>query len=320
MGWTKPLSGIVTIFPVNRNPPISGKRVLVTGANGFIGRHLCRRLMDYNCPVAGIDRKSTIGSAQSMVLPVDLLDQASLQAVVRDFRPEVVYHLAALVTARQEMSLVLPMLQDNLVGSVNLMIALADVGVKSVVMMGSAEEPRDGKAPTSPYAASKSAARLYARMFTALYRLPVVFPQLFMSYGPGQHPSKLVPYAILRLLNGKTCTISSARRKVDFIYVEDVVSALIAIAETKGLEGQTLYLGSGTLSRVRDIVLMIARLTNADESLVVEVPPDRVAEKTLSLAKHRPAGFNWQPAWQLEHGLSQTIAWYREHLEEFKDE
>ena len=134
----------------------------------------------------------------------------------------------------------------------NLLVAATRAGCRRVVLAGSMEEPdlAAGEAPGSPYAAAKAAQSLYARFFRALYGAPVVTARIFMVYGPGQRDlSKVVPYAILRGLEGQPAELASGARPVDWIHVDDVARGLVALAEAPGIEGRRSTSAAASPSR-----------------------------------------------------------------------
>jgi UDP-glucose 4-epimerase len=153
-------------------------------------------------------------------------------------------------------------------------------------------------------------------MFHALFGVPAVVLRLFMVYGPGEHVHKLVPYVILSLLRGQAPRLMSGRREIDWVYVEDVVDALLAAAVTPGLEGRTLDVGSGHLITVREIVAELVRLVDSSIEpqfgAVADRPLEqiRTADITATMAL-----LGWKPVTSLEEGLRRTIAWCAERLE-----
>ena len=134
-----------------------GKRIVVTGSSGFIGGHLCDALIALGADVYGLDRGKRESNFKSQI--IDLVNLDEVRKIIKKTRPEIVFHLASLVTARQDITLVEPMLQNNLLGTVNLLIATKEAACQRIVIMGSAEEADDGY-PNSPYAASKAATTL----------------------------------------------------------------------------------------------------------------------------------------------------------------
>ena len=293
------------------------QRVLVTGATGFIGWHLCEALVALGAEVHGLSRAAC---AQKLVhgckpWAVDLTDIEAVRAAVAKIQPQFIYHLAGMVTARQDLNLVLPMLQNNLIGTVHLLLAVAEIGCERTVVVGSSEELAAGApnhTPTSPYAAAKAAASMYVRMFHKVYSLPVVVVRPFMTYGPGQEPTKLIPYTILRLLRGENPHLSSGRRVCDFVYVLDVVRGLLKASVQPRLEGETLDLGTGEGTSVRDVVQLLVELSGSAVRPAFGAVPDRIGEQPQGADRDRTRRLlDWEPLWPLRDGLMETVAWNR---------
>jgi UDP-glucose 4-epimerase len=183
----------------------------------------------------------------------------------------------------------------------------------------SLEEPSGGTTdklvPLSPYAAAKLAAGAYARMFAALYRTPVVNLRLFMTYGPGQHPTKVIPHAILALLRGEAPRLSTGTRRLDWVYVDDAIDALVAAAVRPGLDGHTLDVGSGTAGTIRDVVARIVRLVDPSIQPLYSAQPDR-PDRSDRVADVAPAAaaLDWRATTTLDDGLARTVEWYRSRL------
>jgi nucleoside-diphosphate-sugar epimerase len=291
---------------------LTSSTALVTGASGFIGRHLVRALRARGVEVAGVSRREApVDIAGVRWSRADLADAAAVDRIVAETRPEVIYHLASHVVGRRELAEVRPAFAANLASTVNLLVAATAAGTGRIVLAGSMEEPAlaDGEAPSSPYAAAKGAASLYAGLFRALYATPLVTARIFMVYGPGQRDeSKLVPYAIRRALAGEAPAISSGARPVDWIYVDDVVAGLVALGEKPGLEGETVDLGSGELVTVREVVERICRQAGGPPPAVGALA-DRPLEAVRRADVARTATrLGWRPEVGLDEGLARTIA------------
>jgi nucleoside-diphosphate-sugar epimerase len=188
------------------------------------------------------------------------------------------------------------------------------------VLTGSLAEPeaKNGEEfPSAPYAAAKWASSGYARMFHALYKVPVVIARVFMVYGPGQNDlTKLIPYVALSLLQGKTPNISSGQRLIDWIYVSDVIDGFLALAQTPNLDGATLDLGSGSLVSIRDIVQNLVRVAGGEANAHFGALPDRPLEPTrVAKVGDTFAKTGWRPRVPLQEGLENTVRWYRAALE-----
>jgi nucleoside-diphosphate-sugar epimerase len=152
----------------------------------------------------------------------------------------------------------------------------------------------------------------FARMFHLLYATPVVIARVFMSYGPGQRIDKLVPHVIRSLLLGKAPKVSSGRRMVDWIYVDDVVRGLLLAGDRAGIEGDEFDLGSGRLVSVREVVEQLVRATGSTVAAQFGAMPDRPheIERRADAATTR-ARIGWQAEISLEDGLQRTVDWYR---------
>jgi UDP-glucose 4-epimerase len=295
---------------------VAGGRVLVTGAAGFIGSALCRALVWSGYEVHGTSRAPREG-AEVRWWQVDLSEPDAIRQVMRKVRPSVVFHLASHVSGDRALSTVLSTARDNLVATVNLLTAASEADGPRVVMAGSMEEvdPEDPTAaPGSPYAAAKTAARTYARLFHALYGLPVVYLRVFMVYGPGQRDiTKLIPYVTTTLLRGEQPLLTSGTREIDWVYVDDVVAAFIAAARVPGVVGEIVDVGSGQLITIRSLVDRLTHLVGAQVDPLFGALGDRPREVCRVADVGRTETLiGWQPRTQLDTGLRRTIRWFAE--------
>jgi nucleoside-diphosphate-sugar epimerase len=291
-----------------------GRKVLVTGASGFIGSHLCERLAASGTDVHGISRRPRKDSHITW-WPCDLSNPDEVEQVMDAVKPSVIYHLASYVTGTRSMDAVHPTFVANLTSTVCLMTAAAKIGVDRFVTAGSLEEPdaqRGEYVPASPYGAAKFAATAYARMFHDVYGLPVVHLRLFMVYGPAQQDiMKLVPYVTLQSLRGDAPKISNGTRQVDWIYVDDVVDAMIATALAPGLHGKTIDIGSGNMESIRGVVERIVRIANPEIRPEFGTMEDR-AKDIIRRADvdHATEHLDWTSKVDLDEGLRRTVTWY----------
>src|SRR5262245_53017634 len=241
-----------------------GQTELLRGASGFIGTHLCRRLEQEGFEVHAVSRRPHPPLVRSVRWwQADAEDSSAVQRLLSAVRPDSVFHLSSYVTGARELEVVAPTLRSNLLSTVNLLIAATEAGCRRVVLAGSLEEPDENgeTVPCSPYAASKWASTSYGRMFHQLYGTPVVVARVFMVYGPGlQDHRRLIPYVISSLLRNEAPLLSSGQRLVDWIYVDDVVDALLAAAQSHTVEGCVVDVGSGDLVSIRAIVEQIATI------------------------------------------------------------
>ncbi|MEM8963849.1 MAG: NAD(P)-dependent oxidoreductase [Acidobacteriota bacterium] len=294
---------------------LGGRPVLVTGARGFIGAHLCRHLVALGADVHGTGRRTPEHPLPGVRWWCgDLAKPDVASRLIRGIQPDVVFHLASRVVGARDRALVRPTLDANLVTTVELLDAITTRQPNCrLVLAGSLEEPTgDDTVPSSPYAAAKWAATAYARMYHALYQTRVNTARIFMVYGPAGDPNKLVPYVVRSLLAGTTPELSSGARPVDWIHVDDVARGLIALALTDRADGKHVDLGTGVLTTVREVVETIFRLVDGDITpsfgTLDDRPFEQVKRADLDTATTM---IDWRPRIDLETGLRDTIEWYR---------
>lgn len=299
--------------------PLEGRPVLVTGASGFLGRHLTRRLLELGAEVHATSRVPRGGEGRALRWwQADLSDADAARKLVRETAPARIFHLAGAVSAAPKLELVVPTFQSLLASTVNLLAAAAESGAGRVVLAASLTEPEPGAEPVpgSPYAAAKWASSGYARMFHALWETPVVLARVYMAYGPGQDAEKLVPHVIRELLHGRAPRLSSGRFRADWIYVEDAVEGMLAAASAPGLDGQTIDLGTGRLTSVREVAEHLAAIVGGPAKPAFGALPDRPLEPERCADPERAERqLGWRPRVPLEEGLRRTVDALRRELD-----
>lgn len=292
---------------------LSGRRVLVTGARGFLGSHLCPRLAEHGAEVHGLSRSEPPAGTEEIRWSRGTLDDLdTARRLLTEIRPDVVYHLAGHVTAAPGPEHVLATFGSLLASTVHLLTLAAEAGCGRIVLAASLTEPQaggDDTVPSSPYAAAKWAGNAYARMCHRLYGTPVVMVRPFMAYGPRQDRRKLIPHVTRALLQGQPPRISSGQWRADWIYVSDAIDGFVEAAHRPGIEGRTFDLGSGKLHSVQEVVGQIVELLGSPIEPTFGALDDRPAEpvRVADLAAARSL-LGWSPRTSLADGLSQTIA------------
>ncbi|HEX4814803.1 MAG TPA: NAD-dependent epimerase/dehydratase family protein [Nonomuraea sp.] len=310
----------------------AGRRVLVTGASGFIGARLAARLATLGAHVHGTSRGHQRGPAAGhgagsgegtgvgrgerprVGHRVDLRDARATEELVAAVAPEVIFHLAGEVDGARDAGVVRPTLEGNLAATVNVLGAAAPYGCR-VVLAGSSEEPRPGNGhspPPSPYAMAKAAASGYAELYGRLWGLPYTIVRPTMVYGPGQRDTaKLVPYVTLALLRGQEPRLTSGAKPADWVYVDDVVEAFVLAAGSRRAAGQAFDVGTGTRVPVREVVELLYRIAGVEAAPPFGSVPDRPLDVPQT-ADPGPALelTGWRARTGLEEGLRRTVEWY----------
>lgn len=289
-------------------------KTLVTGASGFLGTSLCALLRAQGAEIHATSRRDAPEPLEGVRWQRPNLESIDeVRQMLGQVRPQVVFHLASHVYGSRALEHVLPCLHANLLSTVNILTAAAELGGIRVVITGSLEEPDVGDLHIpSPYGIAKLCAREYARVFSELYGVSVAYTRIGMVYGPGQRDlNKLVPYVALELLNGRAPKLSSGVRRADWVYVDDITEALVLAGTAPNVTGEPIELGSGTLTSVRDVALELAALLPGAPAPVFGEVAERPNERNRAANLEKTASqLAWAPRVPLHEGLARTLEHY----------
>jgi UDP-glucose 4-epimerase len=298
--------------------------VAVTGATGFIGRHLIAALLADGVRPVVLARSQ----AQPEELPwsdervlwvrVDLDDGAAVRQVLENHQPEVLFHLAGTRGREGEASAALAVADVNVHAAVHVLDAATKAGVARIVAVGSAEEYGPQPVPyheglpwraTSPYGISKAAATGLALAMHAEDGTPVVVLRPFTVYGPGQPDHMFIAQAVTAAVTEEPFEMSHGEQRRDLIYVEDVVRAFIAASRAPGVEGRVINVGTGAAHRLRDVAELIWEITGTSAPLQIgkrQVASDQFQDTwaDITLAQRL---LDWSPSFALPSGIEATV-------------
>ena len=307
-------------------------QVLVTGGAGFIGSHLVRGLLDRGDRVRVLDNLSTGSKANLAGLDVefiegDIRDATVVQESVKDV--DAIFHLAAFISVAGSMDDPLTCYEANLNGTINVLLHAGRVGVRRVVLASSAavygesESTVDEKHPLnplSPYAASKLAMEQVAKLFSQSFSLETVCLRYFNVYGPRQSPyspyAAAIPMFIQAMLVGKSPTIhGDGRQTRDFVFVRDVVEAMLLAADGDSVDGRVFNIAGGKSIPITELVEILQRFFPKNPDPVFGQPRQgdlRFSEADISSAER---ALGYRPRIDLQEGLGITVEWFRSRRE-----
>lgn len=318
-------------------------KVLVTGAAGFVGSHLVERLVQAGaCVTAFIhyNSRQDIGFLKQIppslfkkinIVLGELKDPHSIAESVRG--QEVVFHLGALIGIPYSYKNPRDVVETNVLGTLNVLMAAKEFGVKRVVHTSTSEVY--GTAQTSqiteehslkgqsPYSASKIGADKIVESFVNAYHLPVVTIRPFNTYGPRQSMRAVIPTIIGQALFQNEIVLGSLDTVRDFTYVLDTVEALFLGGTVEGIEGEVFNLGTDRESAIRDVVQKVLSLTGNENKLVrtveerVRPAKSEVLRLRSDFSKARRV-LGWEPQTSFEDGLQQTIHWIQSHPADYQ--
>ncbi|HVN16390.1 MAG TPA: NAD-dependent epimerase/dehydratase family protein [Anaerolineales bacterium] len=299
-------------------------KFLITGAAGFLGSSLANYLAREGHQVRGLDDLST-GDPQTLSKDVhftrgDVSDRPKLWTLLQDV--DVVYHLAARVSVPESILYPRDYNTVNVGGTVALMEATRDVGVKRVVLTSSGavygdlgQQPLCEDAvpsPRSPYAVSKLSAEYYVRTIGALWGIETVSLRIFNAYGPGQHlpPSHppVVPHYLRQAQRGGTLVAhGDGTQTRDYIYVDDAVSALAAAATAPDIDGLVINVGSGQETSIRELIKLVLDVTKSEANVVYNAQTSGGVSRMRADLKLAQEKLRFRPSIKLEDGLRLTL-------------
>jgi nucleoside-diphosphate-sugar epimerase len=293
-------------------------RALVTGAGGFVGAHLCRRLLDEGAEVWGTVRPA--GSAPDGVraLPVDLTDGTALGEAVRRAEPDVAFHLAA-ARGKGSSAERLATTLVNAVSGVHLVEALP-ASCRAVVRLGSSTEyaasdlPMDESAPLQPrgfFGAGKAAGSLLLAAAAGERGLRSVVLRAFQVYGARDHPGRFVPTVLRAAADGTELPLTGPGQRRDWVHVDDVVSACLLAAAADALPpGQVLNVGTGVQTANEELVALAEQVTGRSIRTSPGAHPGRSWDTSSWVCDSARARqlLGWRPEVDLREGLARTWA------------
>ncbi len=307
-----------------------GKRVLVSGATGFMGSHLCRRLLEEGAEVHVLLKKDSNRFRIQDILEKltvwhgDIRDYPSVYLCIKNSQPQIIFHLAAFRDVARDLELIEPMIDINLKGTMNLLRGYLKekINLECFVNTGTSEEYGDGispfqedqrEIPVSPYSASKVAQTHFCQMAHKTFGLPVITLRPFLTYGPYQDTDMFIPSIIQHCIEGKDFPMTEGDQTREFNYIDDIIEAYLLAANCREAIGEVINIGNGIEYKIRDVAEKIVNMMGSRIKLLIGALPKRPGESRHFFCTNEKAKklLGWSPKIGLDDGLQKTIEWYK---------
>jgi NAD dependent epimerase/dehydratase len=324
---------------------LTGKKVLVTGADGFIGSHLVEQLIHEGCKVKAFCYYNSFNSwgwldtlpqstlEQIEVFTGDIRDPNGVRTAMKDI--DVVFHLAALIAIPFSYHSPDSYIDTNVKGTLNIVQAAKDLGIERVLVTSTSEvygtaqyipiDEKHPRQPQSPYSASKIGADCIADSFYRSFDLPLTIVRPFNTFGPRQSARAVIPTIITQLLNGmeeiKLGDITPTR---DLLYVKDTANGFIEIAKSDKLIGHDCNIATQSEITVGDLAQELINQINPKAIIISDeqrLRPEKSEVFRLYGSNSKIKEYtNWEQKYSLKEGLAETVAWFsnKENLKQYK--
>lgn len=326
---------------------LKNKKVLVTGADGFIGSHLVERLLDEGCRVKAFVYYNSFNSwgwldtfpkeklSKIEIFAGDIRDPNGVRTAMKDV--DVVFHLAALIAIPFSYHSPDSYIDTNVKGTLNIVQAAKDLNIERVLVTSTSEvygtaqyvpiDETHPRQPQSPYSASKIGADCIAESFFRSFNTPITIVRPFNTFGPRQSARAVIPTIITQLMNGITeIKLGDTAPTRDLVFVKDTAEGFVAIAKSDRLIGHDCNIATNSEISIGDVAKKIIDHINPSAKII----QDEIRLRPAKSEVFRLYGSNkkiselteWKPKFNLEQGLQQTIDWFRtkENLKQYKAE
>ncbi|MCK9630268.1 MAG: NAD-dependent epimerase/dehydratase family protein [Methanoregula sp.] len=311
------------------------KKIFVTGATGFIGRHLVRRLISEGYDVGALVRSASSSKPAGTTDGVsyftgDIRNYDDLSSAVSAFRPDAIIHLVTYYAVMHRADEIGVMTDTNVRGTINLLEAAKETGgVRLFVNTSSCavyEEKKhrlredDTIRPQNMYALTKIQAEEACSYYAGTFHLPCVTLRVFPPFGPGDHERRLIPYVIESILKNTPPNLTTGKQEWDFVYVDDIVNAYVAVLKSYPFRNDhaIFNIGTGNPVSIRSVVEKIRENIGSDINLPwgsVAHRPNEVWYNSADITKAKDE-LHWTPQRGLDEGIRMTVAWFRDFFQQ----
>ncbi len=321
---------------------LKGKKILVTGASGFVGSHLTEKLISLGASVRAFLHYNSRGEDGNLKwIPEDV--RRNIEFFYGELREletvhdavkgvDVIFNLAALVGIPYSYKHPQEVLETNTVGTMNILISARKEGVERIVQTSTSEvygtacyvpiDEKHPRQPQSPYSASKIAADAFALSFYHSFKLPVSVIRPFNTYGPRQSDRAVIPAVISQVLTQNELSLGTTTTTRDFTFVLDLVDAFIRVAEVDEAIGKEINIGSGKEISIGDLIQKILSIVDRDVKLIEDPsrlrPSGSEVERLLADTTLAKKILNWEANTSLDRGLEIMVEWTKNFIKHYK--
>ena len=298
-------------------------KILITGANSFLGKRLIARLSKGNHQLL---LTSLHAENQSNIIEMNLTNVNNIKSIISKYKPDIIFHLAALVDLSRDYQIAKKCIDINIIGTLNLLETIKQVSVKKVVFASTEEiygdqiipfQENQVPNPPSPYSMTKMAGEYLCHQYANQLNFDLLIFRIATFYGPQNTQNRLIPQTIIKALKNETIYLNSGTKKRDYIFVDDVIDAfqksLIITKKNRQQFIETINLGGSVSYSLKNIVDLIISITKSKSKIIYGYYPDRVGEADYWLMDITKAKsiLNWQPKTTLEQGLIKTVSFFK---------
>lgn len=306
-----------------------GKRVLITGANGFLGSHIVERMISQNADLSVIVRESSdLWRIEEHIKGIrifnaDMQDFTAIYECVKTIRPDVIFHMAAYgVDSRQKD--VFTAIYSNLLGTVNILVSAGKAGCPRLINSGTSMQygNKEGKVdedasynPNNIYGSTKAASTIMAHQLAADLGIGIVTIIPFGVFGEKEGSYKFFPHVILSALNNREINLTSCEQYRDYCYVENIIDGFLIAAQAQQIKSEIFNIGNGFTQPLKYYVDLIIKEVNSAAKInygVLEQRKNDLWNPLPNVGKINGT-LGWKPKISIEDGIRSTVRWYKEN-------
>jgi nucleoside-diphosphate-sugar epimerase len=309
------------------------QKILITGANGFIGSHVVQKMVKEQANVSIIVRESSdLWRIEELkkeidIHRIDLRDSSSIDHCVKQLKPDYIFHVGAYgVDSRQKDYFTA--VNTNVIGTMHMLNSLKDVGCKKFINIGTCMEYGDKKEiikedshlePDSIYGSTKASASIIAHQLAAENNIDIVTLRPFGVFGEKEGSHKFFPYIILSILEDKDVNLTPCEQYRDYCYIDNIIEGFILAAQNGTIKNEIFNIGSGSINKLKHYVDMIYNqmgLNKTPNYGALSYRKNEVWRQQPDTSKIKNL-LNWEPKISLHDGIERTIDWYTKNKEKF---